>query len=840
MNRIILKKENNKTLMCVLVLFTSILFTIPLFAQDFDQYGGALAKDFSGEQGEGFFRVKKEGGQWWLVTPDNNAFLSFGLNHFHANLWAKDWNKAHWESEFGGARHTNIWKNNFYEHAKEVTALVNTNTLGYHNEEQILLSRDKFLPYIAQYMPVELSMHTNPTAEDFIDIFSNDFVQLCATKAQEQVLPHINDPMILGFAMSDIPTLTEYNAKSVQNFKGYNISTWARVLRNLPASAPGKVAYVESMKVRYSNNISNFNATYGTSFSSWDDLKSAENWRSLPDLNNDTELTDNNEFNKVCINKYYEVASAAFRAVNSNHLFFGDKLNANLFTPEELPLIVNEIKDYVDAVMIQCFADNAYHGRVHDRITGAADLPIINGDVGFGAKGDQNMPNPQYPSAENQAQRAEWIIEYAESSFSNPNYIGFYMCGVVDSHNPYGTQKPGIMDPYGDYHTDVTNALAKIGNDLYAYRGLNTDMTAYSLTVNNGSGGGNNRAGTSVNIVADAAPSGQMFDKWTGDIANIENPFQANTTIATPSGNATISATYIDVNAESNLIKNGDFGTGDISQWDFWSSSTSSADVVNEQLVISIASSNGVWVPHMHQNGIVLTAGKEYMLSYDAKAVSARTLDVKLQYASNANALHELSDLTTSMQNYSFTFTASQDDTGAKIKFNCGGTTTGLTLDNIILREVPAATTYTLSVTHGSGSGDYVLGETVIISADDAPSGEVFDKWIGDVANIAAVNYANTSIRLSSGQAALTATYRNALSIDHITSVNDTGLDFYPNPVSNTIHFYNVSDYKIYSILGKKLMEGKDALQVDISGLNNGVFLIRTQNGFNKFLKDFR
>lgn len=832
----LIKSKKNKPTTHLIVVTLSILFSIPLLAQDFDQYGGALAKHFNAEQGEGFFRVKKEEGQWWLVTPENNAFLSYGLNHFHANLWSKDWNKDHWETEFNGGRHSETWKGNFYEHAKEVTSLVNTNTLGYHNEDQILLSRSKFLPYIAQYIPVELSMHTNPTAVDFIDIFSDDFVQLCADKAQEQVLPHINDPLILGFAMSDIPTLTEYNAKSVQNFKGYNISTWARVLRNLPASAPGKVAYVESMKVRYNNNISNFNTTYGTSFSSWEELKNTENWRSLPDLTNDTELTDNNEFNKLCINKYYEVASAAFRAVNSNHLFFGDKLNANLFTPEELPLIVNEIKDYVDAVMIQCFANNAYHGRVHDRITGAADLPIINGDVGFGAKGDPNMPNPQYPPAENQAERAEWLTEYAESSFSNPNYIGFYMCGVIDSHNPYGTQKPGIMDPYGNYHTDVTNALAKIGNDLYAYRGLNTDMTEYSLTVNGGSGDGLYKAGTSVSIAAAVAPSGQMFDKWTGDITNIENPFKANTTIATPSGNATIAATYRNVNTDLNIIKNGYFSTGDISHWGFWNATTSTtANVENEQIVISIASSTDVWRPSLQQDEISLTIGKEYMLSFDAKAVAARTLDIKLQYASNAFAINELVGLTTSMQNYSFTFTANEGD--AKIKFNCGNSIVGLTLDNIILRENPAATTYSLSVTNGAGSGNYVIGETVSISADDAPTDQVFDKWTGDIANIAEVNSPNTTIRLLSGQADVTANYISTLSIDSITPESHSRLNFYPNPVTNMVYFENASDYEIYTILGKKLLEGKNAIEVDVSMLSSGLYLVKTPYGFNKMIK---
>ena len=66
----------------------------------------------------------------------------------------------------------------------------------------------------------------------------------------------------------------------------------------------------------------------------------------------------------------------------------------------------------------------------------------------------------------------------------------------------------------------------------------------YSLTVNHGSGSGNYAAGTTVNIVAATAPSGQVFDRWTGDVANVVNVNAASTSIVMPAGNAMVTATY--------------------------------------------------------------------------------------------------------------------------------------------------------------------------------------------------------------------------------------------------------------------------------------------------------
>lgn len=66
--------------------------------------------------------------------------------------------------------------------------------------------------------------------------------------------------------------------------------------------------------------------------------------------------------------------------------------------------------------------------------------------------------------------------------------------------------------------------------------------TTYTLTVVNGTGGGSYAAGATVNIAANAAPSGQVFKNWTG--ATVANPAAPATSLTMPAANTTVTANY--------------------------------------------------------------------------------------------------------------------------------------------------------------------------------------------------------------------------------------------------------------------------------------------------------
>ena len=74
--------------------------------------------------------------------------------------------------------------------------------------------------------------------------------------------------------------------------------------------------------------------------------------------------------------------------------------------------------------------------------------------------------------------------------------------------------------------------------------GLKPEKVPYTLTVNNGSGSGTYYFADLIAIIANSPPSGQVFDKWTGDIAYVSNINASSTQVTMPTINVSVTATY--------------------------------------------------------------------------------------------------------------------------------------------------------------------------------------------------------------------------------------------------------------------------------------------------------
>ncbi len=66
----------------------------------------------------------------------------------------------------------------------------------------------------------------------------------------------------------------------------------------------------------------------------------------------------------------------------------------------------------------------------------------------------------------------------------------------------------------------------------------------YTLTVNNGYGGGTYHAGDTVHVWAKEFPANTVYDKWTGDIALLERPSEWHTTLVMPPSNINVTANF--------------------------------------------------------------------------------------------------------------------------------------------------------------------------------------------------------------------------------------------------------------------------------------------------------
>jgi hypothetical protein len=427
---------------------------------DRDRVGGWKARKF---EATGFFRTEHDGERWWLVTPEGNAFLSFGINHYHAGWWAQDYNRNHWTKTFDAKRPWDqAWRNGFRKAAMADLERLGLNTLGIHTNAPMLTEppAGPIMPYVRRYEPIVLSHYLKPPPERYVDIFAPAFETQCATAARTMAAPYAADPMLLGYCMADCPILTDGDVESMGG------TTWPRVLRNLGAGAPGKQAYVAAMRERYAN-VAAFNASYGATFATWDELAAAENWRPAAAPANPAERDDNHAFLLLCVDRYYTVAKAALRCVDPNHLFFGDKINGNTDT---LDSILEVTRRHTDLVFYQYYARWPGQKALLETWARQVNLPFLNGDSTYSVPGGM-MPAPYGPHAGDHAERAEWLGEFCEGAFARAEFVGWHMCGIIDTWKTTPGkaehQHQGLMTVTGEFYPEMEQAVRHISSRLY-------------------------------------------------------------------------------------------------------------------------------------------------------------------------------------------------------------------------------------------------------------------------------------------------------------------------------------------------------------------------------------
>ena len=237
----------------------------------------------------------------------------------------------------------------------------------------------------------------------------------------------------------------------------------------------------------------------------------------------------------------------------------------------------------------------------------------------------------------------------------------------------------------------------------------NPDGT-YTVTVNNGTGGGNYRPGATVTITANAAPTGQTFTNWTTTTAGVSlaNANSASTTFTMPSSNVIVTANF-----------SGGSGT----------------NTPNPDGSYTVTVNNGTGGGN-YQPGATVTITANAAPT-GQKFTNWTATGVTL---SNANSA-------------STTFTMPSSNVTVTANYS-GESSTGK---------------HKVTVNYGSGSGEYEAGATVNITAN-APesSSRVFSRWTTSNSGLgfANANAVSTSFVMPATDVTVTANYRARTSGD--------------------------------------------------------------------------
>ncbi len=356
-----------------------------------------------------------------------------------------------------------------------------------------------------------------------------------------------------------------------------------------------------------------------------------------------------------------------------------------------------------------------------------------------------------------------------------------------------------------------------------------TANPTYSLTVNSGSGGGNYEASATVNIIADGAMAGQMFDQWTGDVDSVVDVNAASTTLTMPASDITITATYKPLPTYTLTVENGS-GDGDYledatanisadgapagQEFDQWTGDISNVADVN-------AASTTLTMP---ASDITVTATYKALPTYtltvengsgDGDYLEDATANIS---ADGAPAGQEFDQWTGDISNVA--------------DVNAASTTLTMPASDItVTATYKAIPTYTLTVESGSGGGDYQEGVDVDIEAESAPDGKVFDKWTGDTNYLQSVTDSITVVTMPAGAVTVTATYKEITGID---GARANSLRIYPNPVASDLYIdadITISRIIILNAIGNclanKRVAEQDIVSLDASELASGMYFIQ-------------
>ena len=331
-------------------------------------------------------------------------------------------------------------------------------------------------------------------------------------------------------------------------------------------------------------------------------------------------------------------------------------------------------------------------------------------------------------------------------------------------------------------------------------------VETFTLIVNKGTGDGAYQAGQMISVAAEKAPDGQIFDKWTGQTSGVANINNANTTIEMPASNIQINAVFKALPAEKFTLTVGN-GTGDGEYkagrvvniaatpagegmiFDKWTGQTANVTNINIPNTTLTIPDSDVHVTATYKDD----PGEDFVLNLQMVLVDRTDRERRSKSASNQRAVTTIErgsvppgqvvNLIAPEAPEGYVFDIWQGQTANVANVNLPETILYMpdTDVTIIATYRPIESESVLTVTGGSGSGSYLPNSVVTLIADPPADGEMFDKWVGQTANVENINLAETTLVMPSTDAVIEAVYRELpVDIYPLTVTDGDGGGDYP------------------------------------------------------------
>ena len=233
-----------------------------------------------------------------------------------------------------------------------------------------------------------------------------------------------------------------------------------------------------------------------------------------------------------------------------------------------------------------------------------------------------------------------------------------------------------------------------------------------------------------------------MFTYEGADRTDARVMFLLGNTTNYAASEVTIDDVALNVLQQEEMVVNGDFENNG---WNLWFQdwdegnglASASYEIVNDEMVVTIGALGDYnYSIQLFQENLSVVEGTEYTITFDAKADSARDINLKFIDANGKEFLY-VASLTTEMQTFTYTFTYDGTATSGKIDFELGligsATAGNVTFDNVAMAD----DTNPVNVVNGDfeqivGWGYYAHAEDGADMSMDIVNGEL----VIDVTNI--------------------------------------------------------------------------------------------------------
>ncbi len=286
----------------------------------------------------------------------------------------------------------------------------------------------------------------------------------------------------------------------------------------------------------------------------------------------------------------------------------------------------------------------------------------------------------------------------------------------------------------------------------------------YTVTVVNGTGGGEFEEGETATITA-TVPNGQTFVAWTedGEVVSTENPYTFEVT-----GNVTLTATFSGEDTDETYTVTVENGTGG---GEYEEGETATVTAATDQGTFSHWEIGGQQVstdnPYTFTVTGDVTITAVFKNAYTV-TVTNGTVTVGTAEGSASGTFDEGTEVTIAASKGSHNFVRWENAAGETLTYTQESFTYEVTANATFVAVLTKTVTVsggTISGTESATSGEYEEGETVTVVADTAAQGTRFVGWrVGDSTEIVSTNEQYT-YTVGDSDVTITAVYVNTYTV---------------------------------------------------------------------------